>query len=363
MHMSDRCVRRRRIARGLLTASLLASPLLSLVFGGTVHAHARYVSSKPEQGGFVTSAPPVVKISFSEEVRISGSSISVQAPGGAEVNAGPSAFDGSDRKTLAVPLKSGLVNGLYTVNWVSVSDQDGDIEQGAFNFGLRANTAPPSIMVDRALADTGEMVTFTGDGFKPNGAIVVSAGDDDQFVEGGKADAAGRVSIGVRVPGDLPYGKQPFTIADGDGAKAVQDVLVRWGGWPPVKVQVVASAGKDDVAFAVTLVNRSDYQFGVGAARLKLPDGTTFKSADLGGRQTAFGEASWDAIELPARGSVGPLTVTLDTTKLQDGTDVTAWAWVQFSHLADKAEDGTVLPAFTSNAVSKPATARAGRPR
>jgi hypothetical protein len=31
----------------------------------------------------------------------------------------------NDHTTLVVPLKSGLANGLYTVNWVSVSAKDG----------------------------------------------------------------------------------------------------------------------------------------------------------------------------------------------------------------------------------------------
>jgi len=346
------------VRRALLIAALGGSTVSPLA--GTAHAHARYVTSVPDSGDFVTSAPSSVKVTFSEEVKLSGSNISVIAPGGTEVNAGAVGFDGSDRKTLSVPLPSGLANGLYTVNWVSISDQDGDKEDGAFNFGLRAGVAAPVLHVDRASADVGQRLTLSGSGYKPNGSIVISAGDDDEFVDAGRADASGQFNLAAALPSDLPFGKQTITAADGDGAKATGEVMVRWGGWPPLKVHVDASGARDDMTFSVTLTNRSDYAVRVNAARLQLPPGTTFKSADNGGRLDAFGEASWDTFELPARGSVGPLNVVLDTTKLKDGDDVTAWAWVTYSHAQEQGDDGSLLPSFQSSAVSPPATARAG---
>jgi len=60
------------------------------------------------------------------------------------------------------------------------------------------------------------------------------------------------------------------------------------------------------MTFSVTLTNRFDYNLHINVARLKLPDGTSYKSADSGGRLTAFGEATWDIFDLPARGTVGP---------------------------------------------------------
>lgn len=346
----------------VLRCAVLIGAVLSVAnpLAGTAHAHARYASSVPESGGFVTSAPSNVKITFTEEVKLSGSNISVIAPGGKEVNAGPVGFDGNDRTTLVVQLATGLSNGLYTVNWVSVSDQDGDKDEGAFNFGVRAGAPPPVTHVDQASVDVGQRVSISGWGYKPNGSIVVSAGDDDEFVDASKADADGRFSKSVQLPPDLPFGKQTITVADGDGAKATSDVMVKWGGWPPVKVHVDASGAPNDMTFSITLINRSHYNLQVNAARLKLPEGTAYKSADAGGRLNAFGEATWDTFELPARGSVGPLNVVLDTTRLKDGVDVTAWAWVIYSHAQQKSDDGTLLPAFQSSAVSPAATARAG---
>jgi methionine-rich copper-binding protein CopC len=345
------------LGRAVLIGALLGA---ANALAGSAHAHARYASSVPDSGGFVTSAPSSVKITFSEEAQLRGSNISVLAPGGREVNSGRVGFDGNDRKTLVVPLASGLSNGLYTVKWVSVSDTDGDTEEGAFNFGVRTGAPPPVIQLDPSSVEVGQTLSVSGSGFKPNGSIVVSAGDDDQFVDAGKTGADGRFTRSVQLPPDLPFGKQTITVADGDGAKATADAAVKWGGWPPVKVHVDVTRDRDAMTFSVTLLNRSDYNLQVNAARLKLPDGTGFKSATSGGRLNAFGEATWDTVDLPAHGSVGPLNVVLDTTKLKDGEDVTAKVWAWYSHAQEASDDGTMLPAFQSSAVSPSVTARAG---
>ncbi|MDQ6675404.1 MAG: copper resistance protein CopC [Chloroflexota bacterium] len=352
----------RRARRGLLTVVLLAAPSVPLLAGTTTiaHASARYVSSTPEKGGFLTAAPSNVRITFDEEVTMPGSNISVVALGGAEVNGGPVSVDPSDHTTLVVPLKSGLANGLYTVNWVSMSSKDGSSQKDAFNFGLRTGAAPPVMHLDRQSVDMGQMLGITGSGYKPNGSIVVSAGDDDEFVDVGKSDAAGTFHGTVVLPADLPLGTQTVTVADGDGAKATSDLQVKWGGWPPLKVTVAADTAKDDVTFKVNLFNRSDYHLMVDATRVRLPEGTTYKSADSYGRLNSAGEATWDSIDLPPHGSTGPLTLVVDTTKLKDGSSVMGQVWAQFSHSQEAASDGTLLPAFVSSAVSKPATVRSG---
>jgi hypothetical protein len=122
----------------------------------------------------------------------------------------------------------------------------------------------------------------------------------------------------------------------------------------------MADTAQNEMTFTVTLFNRSDYHLMVDAARMRLPDGTGFKSADSDGRFNSAGEATWDTIDLPAHGSAGPFALVVDTTKLKDGTDVRGWVWVQFSHAPETDSDGTLLPRFTSSANSKPATARSG---
>ncbi|GAC1320614.1 MAG: hypothetical protein NVSMB2_16670 [Chloroflexota bacterium] len=352
----------RRARSGLLALFVAAVTAVSLSAGPATiaHASARYVSSTPEAGGFLTSAPAAVRITFDEDVTMPGSNISVVAVGGAEVNGGPVAVDASNHKTLVVPLKSGLANGLYTVNWVSLASKDGSRQQDAFNFGLRAGAAPPVVHLDRETVEMGQMLGITGSGYKPNGSIVVSAGDDDEFVDAGKADATGLFRGDVALPADLPLGIQTVTVADGDGAKATADLQVKWGGWPPLKLTVAADTNKDDVIFTVNVFNRSDYHLRVDAARLRLPEGTEYKTADNGGRLNSAGEATWDAIDLPPHGAAGPLTLLVDTTALKDGSDVTGWVWAQFSHPQEHSDDGMVLPAFVSSAVSKTATVRSG---
>ncbi len=352
----------RRARRGLLALTVFAAPFLPLLAGTPpiAHASARYVSSTPESGGFLTSAPPSVRITFDEEVATPGSTVSVVAVGGAEVNDGAVTVDATDRRTLVAPLKSGLANGLYTVKWVSLSNKDGTRQQDSFNFGLRAGAAPPVLQLDRQTVEMGQLLEIIGSGYKPNGSIVVSAGDDDEFVDAGTADASGVFHGSVGLPGDLSLGMQTISVADGDGAKATADVQVKWGGWPPVKVTLRADTGKDDVTFTVNLWNRSDYHLVVDAARLRLPAGTSYKTADGNGRLDSAGEATWDTIDLAPHGSAGPFTLVVDTRSLEDGSPVTGWSWVQFSHAEQQAKDGTLLPPFVSSAISKPATVRSG---
>src|SRR5260370_37371202 len=103
----------RRARRGLLAVAVFVASSAPLLPGTATiaHASARYVSSTPEAGGFVTSAPTTVRITFDEDVTMPGSNISVVALGGAEVNGGPVTVDASDHKTLTGPLKTRISNG------------------------------------------------------------------------------------------------------------------------------------------------------------------------------------------------------------------------------------------------------------
>jgi hypothetical protein len=75
---------------------------------------------------------------------------------GAVVDNGDMTLDKSDadRKTLAVSLKSGLGDGIYTVSWTAVSEGDGSQEEGSFKFTV--GSTGPAVSPPTSLPNTGE---------------------------------------------------------------------------------------------------------------------------------------------------------------------------------------------------------------
>lgn len=108
-------------------------------------AHADYDHSMPEAGSTVETAPTIVEIYFSQEIDESGTSIRVLGPDGAPIDLGDTTLDLFDpeRKRVTVSIQSGIGPGQYTVEWVSLSGEDGESDSGSFEFtvsGLPAGT-------------------------------------------------------------------------------------------------------------------------------------------------------------------------------------------------------------------------------
>ncbi len=124
----------------LLRAGALAL-LLPTGFVAVALAHAEFASSIPAPNSTVTSVPSTVKVVFTEGVNPQGSSLTVLGPSGV-ADRGDGHVDQSDpdRKTMLVSLKSGLGPGKYTVNWKTVSADDGDTATGSFVFTVAAAT-------------------------------------------------------------------------------------------------------------------------------------------------------------------------------------------------------------------------------
>jgi methionine-rich copper-binding protein CopC len=117
-------------------AGLVLAALAS--FGAPLNAlaHAEPERTSPPMNGVVETAPAKVEIWFSEEAKSDGTIIQVIGPGGIQVDLGDSALDLNDpeRKHVTVSLRSGLGPGAYTVQWHSVSGEDGDEAQGGYLF-------------------------------------------------------------------------------------------------------------------------------------------------------------------------------------------------------------------------------------
>ena len=104
--------------------------------GRLAFGHADSEVSEPAAGSTVANLPPAVVIVFSEEVVPDGVQIRVIGPDGAQADAGDTTLDLNDmsRRRVSVTLRPGGGDGIYAVEWESVSAADGDNDEGAFTF-------------------------------------------------------------------------------------------------------------------------------------------------------------------------------------------------------------------------------------
>jgi methionine-rich copper-binding protein CopC len=137
------------VERSWLRATLVALVMfgLALSFGAVQGlAHATPESAIPPIDGTVDMAPAQLEIIFSQEVG-EGTLIEVFGPDGRPVHAAPAEIDlnDPDRKRVTVALFGNLPAGVYTVNWTSVSAEDGDTDSGSYTFTVvTGGTAPAS---------------------------------------------------------------------------------------------------------------------------------------------------------------------------------------------------------------------------
>jgi methionine-rich copper-binding protein CopC len=115
--------------------TLILAAVLSLAAAGAADAHARLIQSTPK-AGTTGAAPKQLKLTYSESIDLSGSSVKVAGPGGAAVAAGPLALDARNKRIVLVPLAAAPGAGVYKVNW-SMKTEDGHTTSGDFGFTVK----------------------------------------------------------------------------------------------------------------------------------------------------------------------------------------------------------------------------------
>jgi len=102
-------------------------------------AHAGFVSSTPEPGAILSTAPGVVVLEFTEPLNEELSRASVTSPDGAD-------FEGTvtTDTRIAIPLSTNAT-GVYRVSWTTVSIVDGHTLTGGFGFGVGVDPGPGSV--------------------------------------------------------------------------------------------------------------------------------------------------------------------------------------------------------------------------
>lgn len=116
--------------KGRAPALVLLAVGLVLATPAPAVAHAGFVSSQPEPGSELGSAPGVVTLEFSEPINEKLSRATVTSPDGRT-------FDGvaSSSRAIRVPVSTNL-QGIYRVEWTTVSTVDGHTLRGSFGFGV-----------------------------------------------------------------------------------------------------------------------------------------------------------------------------------------------------------------------------------
>ncbi len=113
-----------------LAAVTAVALIVVVVLPGTAFAHAGFVSSTPEPGSTLGTAPGQVILAFSEPLNTKLSRATVLEPDGSTAT-GRVAAD--DRMTVDLTTNQ---TGVYEVSWTTVSVVDGHTLSGSFRFGV-----------------------------------------------------------------------------------------------------------------------------------------------------------------------------------------------------------------------------------
>jgi len=125
-----------------LSAILLSLGLLLMAFVGTASAHAKVTQSDPGINSTIATAPGTITVTALENINPDPkkSNLFVYAPGGDLISQGNATVPLNNPNVMSIKIKpSG--DGIYVVHWVTVSADDGDPDEGAFVFTVKAGGA------------------------------------------------------------------------------------------------------------------------------------------------------------------------------------------------------------------------------
>ncbi len=130
-----------RVRRAL--AALVALPIFLWLAAGTASAHAILESVDPADGSTLSSAPPIVRLVFSEPVDPSLATIGLLDAAGRAVSGVVVGADPSDPAALDVSLPA-LSPSAYRLAWRVVDEQDFHVTTGTVVFGIGAPAPAPA---------------------------------------------------------------------------------------------------------------------------------------------------------------------------------------------------------------------------
>jgi methionine-rich copper-binding protein CopC len=140
-------------------ALLLASGLLLLIAPAATLAHSELEKPTPADKSTVTT--PVLQVSgtFTESIKVDGSKLLVKNASGATVAQG--GVDPGDDKVMTASPTDPLANGAYTVEWTTISADDGDVARGTWTFTVAVAATPSATATPAASASAAPTVAPT----------------------------------------------------------------------------------------------------------------------------------------------------------------------------------------------------------
>lgn len=117
-----------------ITAAAMAAGIAMAATGAAARAHAFLDHASPGVGSTVAAAPPVVSLSFTQELEPAFSSVTVTNEAGQRVDLGNAQVPPGTPAELRVGLRP-LSPGTYTVSWRVVS-VDTHPTEGRFQFTI-----------------------------------------------------------------------------------------------------------------------------------------------------------------------------------------------------------------------------------
>jgi methionine-rich copper-binding protein CopC len=158
-------------------ATVLSVCLLYLLTGtASAHAviptHAKVNKAIPAIGSTVSQAPTTVTVFTLENINPdpNKSNLFVYSPAGDLISQGNAKVSLSNPEEMSITIKpdSAHPNGVYVVQWKTVSALDGDPDQGAFVFTVNTGVvATPTPVATTSISTTPSNTTTTGAGGAP----------------------------------------------------------------------------------------------------------------------------------------------------------------------------------------------------
>jgi methionine-rich copper-binding protein CopC len=129
----------RRIAIGFILALMVGLGLLSIAA-----AHADLERSEPAADAVLSESPKEVRMFFTQSLKPETTARVLDANGTQVDNKdGKIDLNDLDHKTFVLTLPT-LAPGTYTVEWNTVSDEDGESDEGSFKFTVGTAQAQPT---------------------------------------------------------------------------------------------------------------------------------------------------------------------------------------------------------------------------
>jgi methionine-rich copper-binding protein CopC len=114
--------------------TLILAAAVALI-AGQAAAHARLITGAPKAGATV-AAPKQLRLTYSESLDLSGSSLKVSDAKGAAVPTGALALDPKNHRVVVAPFSAPLAAGAYKVSW-TMKTEDGHTTNGDFGFKVK----------------------------------------------------------------------------------------------------------------------------------------------------------------------------------------------------------------------------------